>query len=105
MVAVCKPSSRNYSQICSGDLSDNFVIAGVQVIYSCFAAAHDRNILNNRNHMIAGFEQCIRAMPQHVEQWVWVSDFQGFGLSDCDPRLAKIFLDISAWHYPERCAS
>ena len=26
----------------------------------------------------------------------------GFGLRDTDPRLAKIFLDVSARHYPER---
>lgn len=41
-------------------------------------------------------------MPAGVGQWVWVSDFKGFGLSDCDPRLAKVFLDLSAAHYPER---
>lgn len=41
-------------------------------------------------------------MPPGVGQWVWVSDFKGFGLSDCDPRLAKVFLDLSAAHYPER---
>lgn len=23
-------------------------------------------------------------------------------MSDCDPRLAKVFLDLSAAHYPER---
>ena len=41
-------------------------------------------------------------MPEGVGQWVWVSDFKGFGMSDCDPRLAKVFLDLSAAHYPER---
>lgn len=41
-------------------------------------------------------------MPSGVEQWVWVADFHGFGLKDTDPRLAKIFLDVSAGHYPER---
>ena len=46
--------------------------------------------------------QCIQAMPEGVGQWVWVSDFKGFGMSDCDPRLAKVFLDLSAAHYPER---
>jgi hypothetical protein len=33
-------------------------------------------------------------MPPGVETWVWVADFRGFGLVDCDPRLAKIFLDV-----------
>ena len=46
--------------------------------------------------------QCIQAMPPGVSQWVWVSDFRGFGLSDCDPRMSKVFLDLSAAHYPER---
>ncbi len=41
-------------------------------------------------------------MPEGVGQWVWVSDFKGFGMGDCDPRLAKVFLDLSAAHYPER---
>lgn len=46
--------------------------------------------------------QAIRLMPQGVEQWIWISDFHGFGFADCDPRIAHIFLDISARHYPER---
>ena len=29
-------------------------------------------------------------------------DFHGFSIRDCDPRLAKIFLNLSAAHYPER---
>ena len=29
-------------------------------------------------------------------------DFHGFSLRDCDPRLARIFLNLSAAHYPER---
>ena len=41
-------------------------------------------------------------MPPGVGQWVWVSDFNGFGLSDCNPRLAHTFLDLSSAHYPER---
>ena len=46
--------------------------------------------------------QSIRMMPAGRESWVWVMDFHGFGLSDCDPRLGRIFLDVSARHYPER---
>ena len=41
-------------------------------------------------------------MPPGVEQWVWLSDFHGFGFKDTDPRLARIFLEVSAKHYPER---
>ena len=31
---------------------------------------------------------------------MWVSDFQGFRLRDSDPRIAKVFLDLAANHYP-----
>lgn len=41
-------------------------------------------------------------MPEGVEKWVWVMDFHGFGFADCNPKIGKIFLDITATHYPER---
>jgi CRAL/TRIO domain len=41
-------------------------------------------------------------MPEGVSQWVWASDFHGFGYKDLDPRMARIFLHVSAEHYPER---
>ncbi len=46
--------------------------------------------------------QAIRMMPPGTEDWVWCMDLVGFGMRDCDPRLGKIFLDVSARHYPER---
>ncbi|KAK9828471.1 hypothetical protein WJX72_000163 [[Myrmecia] bisecta] len=72
------------------------------VLYSCLQLVTNRNLEDNRKHMIFSFEQAIRMMRPGGEQWVWVSDFYGFGLVDCDPRLGKIFLDMSARHYPER---
>jgi hypothetical protein len=39
-----------------------------------------------------------------AEQWTWVSDFTGFGLRDCDPRIGRAFLALAADHYPERLA-
>ena len=41
-------------------------------------------------------------MGPSVEQWVWLSDFHGFGFSDLSPRIANTFLELSAKHYPER---
>jgi hypothetical protein len=41
-------------------------------------------------------------MGPGVEQWVWVSDFYGFGFADLSPRIATTFLELSAKHYPER---
>jgi hypothetical protein len=47
--------------------------------------------------MISTFESAIRLMPsapgadgRPVESWVWVMDFHGFSIRDCDPRLAKV---------------
>ncbi|PSC70915.1 Random slug 5 [Micractinium conductrix] len=83
---------------------------GRPLIYSCLALATNRDVEDNRKHMISTFEQAIRLMPQAapqpgsrpVESWCWVLDFHGFSVRDCDPRLAKIFLNLSAAHYPER---
>lgn len=72
------------------------------VIYSCLAPISDRNTAHSRTHMIATFEQAIRLMPKGVEQWVWVADFAGFGVSDVDTSLARVFLNVSAEYYPER---
>lgn len=74
------------------------------ILYSCLSQPTNRSVEDNRRHMIATFEQAIRTMSSGTEQWVWISDFHGFGLRDTDPRLAKIFLDVSAKHYPERLA-
>lgn len=50
--------------------------------------------------MISTFESAIRLMPlapgadgRPVESWVWVMDFHGFSIRDCDPRLAKVRAD------------
>lgn len=75
---------------------------GRPVIYSCLAPVTDRNTEHNRVHMIVTFEQAIRLMPKGVEQWVWVSDFAGFGIADVDTSMARVFLHMSAEYYPER---
>lgn len=77
-------------------------MAARPVIYSCLELATNRDVQDNRRHMLSTFEQAIRLMPPGVESWCWVLDFHGFGVRDCDPRLAKIFLTETAAHYPER---
>lgn len=74
------------------------------IIYSCHAMATCRSVEANKAHMIQTFEMAVRCMPPGVDQWVWVCDFHGFGTRDINPRLAKLFLDMSADHYPERLA-
>lgn len=49
--------------------------------------------------------QAVRLMPPGVERWVWVMDFHGFGLRDCNPKIAKIFLSMTSAHYPERLSN
>lgn len=75
---------------------------GRPVIYSCQDLATNRNVEDNRRHMIATFEIAIKLMPPGVEQWSWVLDFHGFSIRDCNPRLARIFLHLASAHYPER---
>ncbi|GFR48901.1 hypothetical protein Agub_g10849 [Astrephomene gubernaculifera] len=75
---------------------------GRPIIYSCLENARNRVFEDNRDHMIQTFEWAIKCMPPGVDQWIWVCDFKGFGMADVNPKLAKLFLDISAEHYPER---
>jgi hypothetical protein len=71
-------------------------------IYSCLELAQNKDIEDNRKHLISTFETAIQLMPEGVMSWNWVLDMHGFRLVDCDPRLAKIFLSLAADHYPER---
>jgi len=71
-------------------------------IYSCLELAANKDIEDNRKHLISTFESAIGLMPPGVEQWNWVLDMHGFRLVDCDPRLAKIFLSLAGERYPER---
>ncbi|GMH32744.1 hypothetical protein BSKO_00578 [Bryopsis sp. KO-2023] len=72
------------------------------VLYSCMKLSPNKDPEAGRAHMISRFEQAVRMMPEGVEQWIWFSDFHGFGLGDLNPSMARIFLDVSATHYPER---
>ena len=89
------------------------------VIYSCLALARGRSsVAANRDHMTMVFEQCCRVMslgggpsthppsspPLLAAQWVWVSDFHGFGVRDLNPAIGRAFLNLCATHYPERLA-
>lgn len=71
-------------------------------IYSCLELAKNKDIEDNRKHLISTFETAIQIMPPGVRQWNWVLDMHGFRLVDCDPRLARIFLSLASERYPER---
>jgi hypothetical protein len=71
-------------------------------IYSCLELAANKDIEDNRKHLISTFETAVELMPPGVRQWNWVLDMHGFRLVDCDPRLARIFLSLASERYPER---
>ncbi|GIL52537.1 hypothetical protein Vafri_8378 [Volvox africanus] len=79
-----------------------YCLQGRPIIYSCLELPTNKIFEDNRDHMIQTFEMAIKCMPPGVEQWIWVCDFKGFGMVDVNPKLAKLFLDISGEHYPER---
>ncbi len=66
--------------------------------------ATNKDIEDNRRHMINVFESAIALMTpgSETESWAWILDFHGFSIRDCDPRLARVFLHLAATHYPER---
>ena len=77
-------------------------VTGRPTIYSCLELATNKDIEDNRKHIISTFETAIELMGEGATSWNWVLDLHGFRLIDCDPRLAKIFLHLAADHYPER---
>lgn len=94
--ACVKDKASHYMHTVCYDIYDR------PTIYSCLELATNKEIEDNRRHMISSFETAIALMGEHVSQWNWILDFHGFGITDANPRLAKIFLNLAAEHYPER---
>mmetsp|Transcript_15117 Transcript_15117/g.32788 ORF Transcript_15117/g.32788 Transcript_15117/m.32788 type:complete len:312 (+) Transcript_15117:167-1102(+) len=94
--ACAADCTSHYMHLCGYDKQ------GRPVLYSTFALMGKRTVHLTMDHMIQMFEMAVRSMPPGVEQWVWLNDFVGFGVSDLNPSLALSFLELSADHYPER---
>eukprot|EP00976_Prorocentrum_cordatum_P029362 597545-Prorocentrum_minimum.AAC.5 len=75
---------------------------GRPVIYSVFSLANDRKSPNNVEHMIHCFENTISLMGPKVTQWVWISDFTGFGVRNMNPQIALAANHLFSACYPER---
>mmetsp|Transcript_15738 Transcript_15738/g.30350 ORF Transcript_15738/g.30350 Transcript_15738/m.30350 type:complete len:299 (-) Transcript_15738:17-913(-) len=77
---------------------------GRPVIYSVFNMATDMNPAENVQHMIHCFEHAISVMAPKLEQqqWVWVSDFSGFGMKNLNPSIALEANTLFGTYYPER---
>ena len=76
---------------------------GRPVIYTSFSQARSRfNVDENMKHLLGIMENATSLMRKRkVEKWVWVVDFDGFSLRDCDPRSALRTADLLTC-YPER---
>ncbi len=89
-------SAGHYMHVCAYDKENR------PTIYSCLELAVNKDIEDNRKHLISTFETAIEIMPPGVLKWNWVLDMHGFRLVDSDPRLARIFLSLAGERYPER---
>lgn len=74
---------------------------GRHVIYSCTGRAANKTPEDGIEHMATELERLFQnsSMPGQI---AWVLDFAGFGLVDCNPKVAALALPMFASHYPER---
>eukprot|EP00243_Klebsormidium_subtile_P003331 TRINITY_DN16696_c0_g1_i1.p1 TRINITY_DN16696_c0_g1~~TRINITY_DN16696_c0_g1_i1.p1 ORF type:complete len:328 (-),score=66.47 TRINITY_DN16696_c0_g1_i1:189-1172(-) len=75
---------------------------GRPALYSCFGLGKEHIVENNIHHLVAVLEDVITKMPPGVENYVWVTDFHGFGMVDCNPKLPLASNEVFGKHYPER---
>lgn len=76
-------------------------IDGNQVMYSCAARAVNKDPQANCRHMACEVERIFKGNSSSG-RIVWIIDFNGFGVSDCNPRMGATVLPAFANHYPER---
>jgi len=76
-------------------------IAGRHVIYSCAGRASNKAVADGMRHMSSELERIFDGNSADG-QVVWIVDFAGFGLADCNPRLGATAVPMFASHYPER---
>lgn len=76
-------------------------VLGRHVIYSCTGRAANKTPEDGIEHMATELERLFQnsSMPGQI---AWVLDFAGFGLADCNPKVAALALPMFASHYPER---
>jgi hypothetical protein len=114
--SFCTEDKHSHNMRCVG-----FDAEGSPVIYTCFEGATRRwNVTANMEHTTRLLEDCQKLINQRrratgqvreryavtpkEEQWCLMVDFQGFGISDCDPRTGVHCAHLLA-HYPERLKS
>jgi hypothetical protein len=76
---------------------------GREVVYSCAGRALSKNTDEGVRHMALELERLFGGNSA-CGQVVWVIDFAGFGMADCNPRAGLTAVPLFASHYPERFA-
>lgn len=73
------------------------------VLYTCFSQAAGRHdVPANVTHLCKTLEDTIKIMKKMDDgRWVWVIDFDGFGMSDCSIPMMNQTLQLMD-HYPSR---
>ena len=74
---------------------------GNEVMYSCAARARNKDPHANCRHMAVELERIFRGNCE-PGKIVWVIDFNGFGVADCNPRMGATAFPMFGNHYPER---
>lgn len=95
----CEKDHRSHDLRCFGE-----DVYGRPIMYNSFAGCTARNPQGLLDHFILVGEECIRRMQsENVESWVWICDFEGFGMRDAvDPRFSIWLIQMLQNHYPER---
>lgn len=71
------------------------------VIYSCAGRAANKSVANGVRHMALELDRIFEGNTE-PGSIVFVVDFAGFGLSDCNPQIGMLAIPLFANHYPER---
>jgi len=75
--------------------------AGRHVVYSCAGAATNKKPLDGCRHMALELERIFDGNSAHGSI-VWLINFAGFGIADCNPRTVVMALPMFLNNYPER---
>eukprot|EP00930_Biecheleria_cincta_P099285 TRINITY_DN9091_c0_g1_i1.p1 TRINITY_DN9091_c0_g1~~TRINITY_DN9091_c0_g1_i1.p1 ORF type:complete len:366 (+),score=48.75 TRINITY_DN9091_c0_g1_i1:63-1160(+) len=96
---VCSACEHDAHSHCFHRLGED--VHGRHVTYACPARATNKVIEDNCNHMAFEVERIFDG-NKAPGKMVWLIDFNGFGVRDMDPRMARFALPMFEKHYPER---
>jgi hypothetical protein len=71
------------------------------VIYGCAGRAANKTVAHGMRHMAVELDRIFQGNKEPGSV-VFVVDFAGFGLADCNPHIGMLAIPLFANHYPER---